>query len=84
MQWVLGLLIVAVGMAMLIAGAEGNGAGLFTSITGKTLPASSAANEPQTASAILTALNYPSAAPVNSSGFAASVTAQGGGQPVAT
>jgi hypothetical protein len=40
MQWVIGGLILAIGVALIIAGAEGSGANLFSAITGKT-PATS-------------------------------------------
>jgi hypothetical protein len=83
-QWIFGALIVGVGLTLIIAGAQGSGNSLYEAVTGKT-PKGSASTS-ATASAISSALSNQSPttlAPVASSGFAGTVTSQGGGQPLA-
>lgn len=44
MTWVIGVLLVVLGLTMVIAGTEGNGPGaLFTTLTGKAKPAAGSA-----------------------------------------
>lgn len=56
MQYVVGALIVVLGIAMVIAGATGSGAGLFTAVTGKAPGSTSSATTDSATTAALAAL----------------------------